>query len=357
MSKVYRALGLMSGTSLDGVDVAVIETDGERLVRSGESHTLYFSPEVRRGLEATMREALAWNFEGPAPNGFAAAEDVLDRVHAEAVEALGADVDVVGYHGQTVLHRPDKRKTLQLGDGQRLANALGVPVVHDFRSEDVARGGQGAPLAPVYHRALTRQSGLQGVTAILNLGGVGNITVVDSDSLLASDTGPANGPLDTWLGDIDHGGATSQAGQPDFGLIGQWLDAPFFRRDWPKSADRYDFDVQDEMVGMTKADGAATLAAFAALSVRHTVQRMGVQPDRLIVCGGGRRNRTMMTLLSLELGCDVLPAEALGWDSDAIEAQAFAFMAVRVLRGLPNSFPTTTGVPQPVVGGVVSRPL
>lgn len=357
MSKIYTALGLMSGTSLDGVDAAVIETDGSRVTSFGPSLTLPYAEDQKAVLQAATDVALRWNFDGPPPNIFADAEDALDSAHRAAVQALNVGaVSVIGYHGQTVLHRPDRKRTLQLGRGQGLFETSGCRVVFDFRSADVAAGGEGAPLAPVYHQALVRRAELAGVTAVLNLGGVGNVTVVEGDALLASDTGPANGPLDSWLGGVDEGGRISHGGMPDLARVERWLEAGFFRRGWPKSADRYDFDVIDDLSGLSREDGAATLSAFTALSVRKTVRQMGVAPDRVIVCGGGRHNRTIMTLLSLELGCPVLPAEAVGWDSDAIEAQAFAYLAVRVLEGLPNSFPTTTGVPSPIVGGRVAYP-
>ncbi|MGB3457354.1 MAG: anhydro-N-acetylmuramic acid kinase, partial [Litorimonas sp.] len=191
---------------------------------------------------------------------------------------------------------------------------------------------------------------------VLNLGGVGNVTLVEGDRLLASDTGPANGPLDSWLGGMDEGGRISRAGLPDFERLERWLGQGFFTKPVPRSADRYDFDVLGEMDGLSREDGAATLTAFTALSVARTLAQIGAKPDRVLVCGGGRHNRTLMTLIAMELDCPVWPAERVGWDSDAIEAQAFAYMAVRVLRGLPNSFPTTTGVPEPTVGGVIAHP-
>ena len=355
MSRVYKALGLMSGTSLDGVDVALLETDGETLHGFGHSVTVPYAAGDRALLQEATEAALMWDFNGPPPNLLSRAEDALDRAHIEAALSFGT-VDVIGYHGQTVLHRPDRARTLQLGQGQRLADQLGAPCVYDFRSEDVEAGGQGAPLAPVYHRALVEAAGLPGVTAVLNLGGVGNVTLVSERRIGATDTGPANGPLDNWLGSVDYGGSISASGTPDLAKVERWLDRDFFRRPWPKSADRYDFDVLDDLADMTKADGAATLCAFTAMSVRRTVDRMVAVPDRMIVCGGGRHNRTIMAMLRLEFGCPVVAAEHYGWDSDAIEAQAFAFLAVRVIRGLPNSFPTTTGVPTPTVGGRIAQP-
>jgi anhydro-N-acetylmuramic acid kinase len=361
MSKIYTALGLMSGTSLDGVDAAVIETDGERIHAFGPSLTVEYTASQRQILMDATQEALRWNFNGPAPNIFAKAEDALDAAHRTAIKALDAGaVDVIGYHGQTVLHRPDRLKTLQLGRGQGLAQVFDCPVVFDFRTEDVAAGGQVAPLAPIYHKALVDHAGLAGVTAVLNLGGVGNASLVTQNDLLASDTGPANGPLDSFLErrgvSIDRDGEMSRDGAPDFVKIDKWLQTGFFQRSWPKSADRYDFDVIDDLTEMDLTAGAATLCAFTALSAARTIRDMGIAPDRVIVCGGGRRNPTIMTMLQLELGCPVSPAESAGWDSDAIEAQAFAYLAVRVVRGLPNSFPMTTGVPEPTVGGRIVYP-
>ena len=363
MAEDYIALGLMSGTSLDGIDVGWVVTDGERiLLKRGGSSYAYTAQERSRLAEYTDM-ARKWDFTGPPPNALAEASELVDRLHMQALERFFDETgqnpptaQVIGYHGQTVLHDATRGRTLQLGGGQGLADAFGVPVVHDFRSADVKAGGQGAPLAPVYHRALVQDAELQGVTAVLNLGGVGNVTVVQGDTLLASDTGPANGPLDSWLSGVDEGGSVSAAGTPDFALVDAFLELPFFARDWPRSADRYDFDVLDRMGQLSQEDGAATLGLFTALSVKRTLRKMDVRPDRLVVCGGGRHNRTIMTLLSLEVGCEVLPAEALGWESDSIEAEAFAFMAVRVLEGLPNSFPTTTGVPTPTVGGRVAYP-
>lgn len=361
MRKIYRALGLMSGTSLDGVDAAIIETDGQTIHRFGDCLTIPYTDDQRQTLTDATQDALRWNFQGPPPNSLAHAETVLDASHKAAAKALDfSTVDIIGYHGQTVLHRPDMLKTLQLGRGHELAQAFRCPVVYDFRTQDVADGGQGAPLAPIYHQALVEHAELPGTTAVLNLGGVGNVSIVAGQDLLASDTGPANGPLDSFLQgrgyDCDRNGRLSRDGVANFKKIESWLQANFFQKSFPKSADRYDFNVLDELSNVSDSDGAATLCAFTALSATRTIRQIGRVPDRVIVCGGGRRNPTIMTMLSLELGCPVIPSESVGWDSDAIEAQAFAYLAVRVLNGWPNSFPLTTGVPNPVVGGVIAYP-
>lgn len=361
-NKIYTALGLMSGTSLDGVDVAVIETDGHDIFDFGVTQEAAFTANDRRVLREGTQDALKWRFSGPAPNSFAQVEDVIDRVHLEAIGDLSADI--IGYHGQTILHHPpingENGQTLQLGRGQLLADRLETPVAYDFRSADVAAGGQGAPLAPIYHEALVRYSKLSGRLAVLNLGGVANVTaIVDGKLAWATDCGPANGPLDSWLQskdieNYDKGGQFSFAGNVDHGIIDQWLKSGFFTRPVPRSADRYDFDVIGELQHMSVEDGAATLASFCAQSVARDLTTFGA--ETVIVCGGGRKNLTIMTMLDLHIDAKVMTAEQVGWNGDMLEAQAFAYLALRSLKGLPISFPETTGAPHPMTGGKIAYP-
>ena len=361
----------MSGTSLDGVDVGVIETDGERVSAFGPALTLKLPKDVRKSIKRATKAALRWNFDGPPPNIFAEAAAQVDRVHVMAVERFAEahpdvfeGVEVIGYHGQTVLHRPPEpgqQRTVQLGNGQALADTFGVPCVYDFRSNDMAHGGQGAPLAPVYHRALVREAGMEEGTVVLNLGGVGNATLF-APTFTASDTGPGNGPLDQWMKKaagkkMDKHGRASAKGTPDLARIERWLEGRFFRRPVPRSADRYDFVELQSLDGLSVEDGAATLARFTAESVARTLRDMDSRIAGIVVCGGGRRNPTLMAMIAETTGADVVAAEDLGWDGDALEAQAFAFLAVRALRGLPLSYPGTTGVREPVSGGVVARPI
>ena len=365
-----RVLGLMSGTSLDGVDVAVIETDGERVTRFGPALEVPLSKTTRKAIRKATKAALRWNFDGPPPNGFAETSRIVDDAHIQAVErfaerhpAAFEDVALIGYHGQTVLHRPPepgRQRTLQLGDGQALAERFGRPCVFDFRSNDMAHGGQGAPLAPAYHRALVRAAGLERGTAVLNLGGVGNATLF-APAIAASDTGPGNGPLDQWMKRrtgkrMDKHGRASAAGTPDTARVRRWLDGPFFRRPVPRAADRYDFVELAALDGLSVEDGAATLARFTAESVARTLSEWGRRVAGIVVCGGGRRNPAMLAMIAEATGAHVVAAEGLGWDGDALEAQAFAFLAARSLRGLPLSWPGTTGVCEPVSGGVVAWP-
>ncbi len=371
MPKRIKVIGLMSGTSLDGVDAAIIETDGERILSFGPARTLEYSDAERTVLSESMAAAVNWNFTGPPPNIFSRAEALIDATHRRAVaglmEASGLgkdDIDLVGYHGQTVLHRgaTPKRKgeSLQIGSGEGLAAATGLPVVFDFRSADVAAGGQGAPLAPIYHKALCDYSGLTGRIAVVNIGGVSNVTLINGDApLIAGDCGPGNGPLDSWVKaksgkDYDAGGALSLSGKVDFDLIACWLTAPFFMRPLPRSADRYEFDVLGDLAGISTEDGAATLAGFTAQAIARDMANF--DPQTVIICGGGRHNRAIIYMLQSHCGGNVVSADTLGWDGDALEAQAFAYMAARTLCGLPLSFPGTTGTPEPMGGGVLASP-
>jgi len=359
---VYTALGLMSGTSLDAVDVAIIETDGEDIFGFGQTAERVFDPEDKLILESVTQEALAWRFDGPAPNSFARAEDVIDAAHVRAIGDLSADV--VGYHGQTILHHPptgqSKGQTLQIGRGQVLADKLNLPVVYDFRTADVEAGGQGAPLAPIYHEALVRYSKLAGRIAVLNLGGVANVSaVIDGKLAWATDCGPANGPLDSWMqlngaGDYDLSGAASFGGNVDHNKINQWLVRDFFMRPVPRSADRYDFDVLNDLKGQSLEDGAATLASFCAQAVARDLAIFN--PDQVIVCGGGRKNPAIMAMLDMHTDAEVISAEDVGWNGDMLEAQAFGYLAVRTLKDRPISFPETTGVPRPLSGGRIAYP-
>ncbi len=282
----------------------------------------------------------------------------LTERHAEAVAALGVAADIVGFHGQTILHRPAERRTWQIGDAAALAAATRLPVAHDFRAADVAAGGEGAPLAPIYHAALARA--LAKPLAVLNLGGVANLTWIGADgALLACDTGPGNALLDDWAmrhvgAPCDRDGALAASGHPDEAVLERLLAHPYFARPAPKSLDRLDFvslAAASGLPGLSAADGAATLVAFTAEAVRHT--RLPQPPRRWLVCGGGRRNPALMRALSERLGA-VAPVEDAGWDGDALEAQCFGYLAVRTLRGLPISFPGTTGVANPMPGGRVA---
>jgi anhydro-N-acetylmuramic acid kinase len=355
---MLRAVGLMSGTSLDGVDAAWLETDGVRIARLGPALTLPYDAELR----ADLRRLLDCAPMLPADDGrIADATRRLTLRHAEAVAALGMAADIIGFHGQTILHRPAERRTWQIGDATLLARLTGLPVAHDFRSADVTAGGEGAPLAPAFHAALAAE--MERPLAVLNIGGVANVTFIGRDGgLLACDTGPGNGPLDDWAQrhlnvPCDHDGVLAASGRVDARVLARLLAHPYFARPAPKSLDRLDFTATLAASGLDRlapADGAATLVAFLAEAVARTT--LPAAPRQWLVTGGGRRNPAIMAALRDRLPAPVVPVEAVGWDGDALEAQCFALLAVRVRRGLPLSFPGTTGVPAPLRGGRIASP-
>ena len=365
------AVGLMTGTVLDGnIDVALLRTDGESIASFGPYTLAPYPPSIRSLLEETLAQARAWNFEGPEPAIFREAEAVLTRAQSAAVKELVEshgmaldDIGIVGFHGQSVLHRAPQPgrlgATRQLGDGELMHRLLGVKVAYDFRSADVRAGGQGAPLAAAYHQALLRGLGATGDIAVLNLGGVANITWWDgADRLIAFDTGPANAPINDFvraagLGDMDRGGSLALRGTVDEARLAGLLEHPYLAAPYPKSLDRFDFSF-NMADGLGPEDGAATLTAFTAGAVGKALDLLPQRPTRLVVCGGGRHNPAIMAMLRSRAGIEAVPAEAVGWRGDAIEAECFAFLAVRVLRGLPISFPTTTGAPRPLTGGRIA---
>ena len=367
------AIGLMSGTSMDGIDAALIRTDGVAAVERLAFDFTPYGEAMRTRLRGAIAAALGMERPGADPEIDAVARD-LTLAHAVAVRELlaktgvaSAGIDVIGFHGQTIAHRPERGWTWQIGDGALLAQATGIAVVNDFRAADVAAGGQGAPLAPAYHRALVAPLLKDGPVAVLNLGGVGNITwfggdewarSADADNWGSFDTGPANALIDDWVraeGGLSHdaGGALAAAGSVHEDVLGTMLDLDWFDLVPPKSLDRHDFSI-GPVRGLSLADGAATLTAFTAETVRLALRHVPVALTRLLVTGGGRHNAALMAMLGARTGVAALPVEAAGWDGDALEAEAFGYMAVRALKGLPISWPQTTGVREAMCGGVVN---
>jgi len=353
----------MSGTSLDAVDAAMILTDGDTIKDFGPIAERKYASDERAVLQDAVDRARAWNWQGSQPD-FSAACHVLTVTHKAVFERMlkgwdGPPPALAGIHGQTVLHRRPKDgikgATLQILNADSLKEALGVPLAYDFRSADVAAGGEGAPLAPIYHKAMLARSGYT-KAAVLNLGGVANVTICDAGGVLtAFDTGPANGPIDEWIeahdrGTYDKDGALAGAGRVHNGLLTQLLDHPYFNDAPPKSLDRYDFNA-NLVRGLSLEDGAATLAALCAGSVARGFEHASDTPEQLIVCGGGRHNKVLMTMLANHVPCKVISAEQAKWRGDSIEAEAFAFLAVRTLRNLPISFPGTTGAQSAKGGG------
>ncbi len=363
------AMGLMSGTSMDGVDAAMLRTDGETIAEFGPcAFQGYGRRELKillHGLERARRTATAvladprrWPLE------VRAAAATADETHARAVERLAAErrPDLVGFHGQTLAHRPAEGFTLQVGSGARLAARVGLPVVDDFRRADMAAGGQGAPLVPVFHAALARRLGLEGPVAFLNIGGVANVTFIDGERLTAFDTGPGNALVNDWMAaatgaDFDEGGAAALRGRVDACALDRLMADPFFAAPPPKSLDRDRFkDALAAVARLSVEDGAATLTAYTVESAGAALRWAQEPPRRWLVCGGGRRNLAMLEGLRRRLNATVEPVEAAGLDGDMLEAQAFAYLAVRAARGLPTTFPATTGCARATCGGRLHAP-
>jgi len=365
-----KAIGLMSGTSLDGVDVALVETDGERVTALGPTGYRAYSEAERALLRRALAEGAALTNRTTRQGILAEAERFVTDAHAQAVETFlaeeridRAEIAIVGFHGQTVLHKPRDRLTVQIGDGPALARQLRIPVAYDFRQADVAAGGQGAPLVPVFHQALARDLAHAQPVAVLNIGGVANVTYVGDGDPIACDTGPGNALIDDFMRantgtPYDKNGDVAATGRADQAFIDRVLAHPFFDRKPPKSLDRNDFAlVNIGLPDLSLADGAATLSAVTAQAIARIVPLLPSAPRAWIVSGGGARNRALMRMLAERLApATVETADNVGWSADALEAQAFAFLAVRCLYGSPLSFPTTTGVLRPLTGGLIAKP-
>jgi anhydro-N-acetylmuramic acid kinase len=363
VSKLTTAIGLMSGTSLDGIDVALIRTDGENIVQRGPSQTYAYSDEQRKILRSALVEAKYLARRNERPSGLAKTEAALTDWHVEAVKRFlkthPAAVDVIGFHGQTVIHRPEIGLTVQLGDGKALAKRLGVPVVYDMRAADVAAGGQGAPFVPAYHCALAASLPERPI-AFVNIGGVANITWIGKNGdMIAFDTGPGNAPIDDWAMKHtgvarDTDGKLAATGTPNESVFEQFLNQPFFGVAPPKSLDRNSF-AAITMDALSPGDGAATLVEIIARSIAKATSWLLEAPKVWIVCGGGRHNPAIMKALRNKLP-NVQAAEAYGFNGDSIEAEAWAYLAVRSQKKLPLSFPMTTKVSVPMTGGVLALP-
>ena len=367
--KVYTAIGLMSGTSLDGVDCALIETDGKSFVRPLEFVTMPYQPKAREEIRA------CFGIKNRRDPKVLTAEKLITFKHIEAVQALlhesgksARQIDVIGFHGQTIYHAPLERMTVQIGDGDRMARELGIDVIDDFRSADVKAGGEGAPLAPLYHAARIRGAGIALPVAVLNIGGVANVTYIGEgeDDILAFDTGPGNALMDDWVKSktgepYDKDGALAAAGNVVPVFLQDWLRHPYFTRRPPKSLDRDEWDIADlgrmaqGMGEISVEDGAATLLQFTAQAIVQSLDHLPQKPNSWYACGGGRHNKALIARLDGMLGGAMENVDDLGWNGDATEAECFAYLAVRSLLGLPISLPTTTACPAPMSGGTLHK--
>ncbi|NBU13077.1 MAG: anhydro-N-acetylmuramic acid kinase [Alphaproteobacteria bacterium] len=357
-----RAIGVMSGTSMDGIDVALIETDGDSLIKCQAFGSGDYEPALRK----ILLDRLSTPSLASTPPPEALVEAVTDA-HVFAVEHMmkqnlisSEEVDLVGFHGQTIFHAPERRITIQIFDGQRAAHRLNIPVASDFRTADVLAGGQGAPLAPLYHRA--KLGDVKEPTAILNIGGVSNITYCDADNVIAFDTGPGSALIDDFMRKrvgvaFDRDGLLARSGKSNEERLQNWLAHSYFKKAPPKSLDRNHFhDISSDLNSLSDSDGAASLLDFTVKSIVHARDHLPQTPQRWFICGGGRHNQFLMECLQNNLGVPVKSVEALGWNGDMLEAECFAWLAVRAVKGLVLSLPMTTGVPKPMSGGRIDYP-
>jgi len=358
---LYKSIGLMSGTSLDGLDVALVETDGVSFVKPLAAMAVSYEERAPK-LRARLRDCLGLYED--ADGAVAQAERDFTLFTAGVVRdflsregLIPSDIDWIGFHGQTIMHDPDKHFTWQIGDGAFLARESGIDVVCDFRSADMEAGGQGAPFLPLYHHMLVEAAKVARPCMVLNLGGVSNLTLVreSPEELIAFDLGPANALMDdlikTRTGQgYDAGGALAATGQVRDDLVAQWMAHPYFALPYPKSLDRDAWDVAG-VADLSLEDGLATLAEFTVQAVKAGADLLPARPEQVIVCGGGRHNHYVMKRLQEALGVGVLSADDFGWDGDFVEAQGFGFYAVRSVLGLPITYPGTTGVSGPTAGG------
>jgi anhydro-N-acetylmuramic acid kinase len=364
------ALGLMSGTSMDGIDIAALMTDGEKKVTRGPAGFVPYDAQFRRRIEASLEDAKQISERSERPGDLAALEVEITRRQADAVKKFLADnpnlkPEVIGFHGQTVLHRPDQGYTVQLGDGPLLARSIGIPVVYDMRANDMVHGGQGAPLVPAYHAALAGslpQERKSFPVCFVNIGGISNVTFVPADGdPIAFDSGPGNALIDQWVSlqggvPYDADGMIASEGGVARDVVRRYLESPFFGKPAPKSLDRNDFTL-DLAAGLELADGARTLAAVSAEAILKAADHFPEKPKLWIICGGGRKNPHIVAdMRAGAQDAEVLLAEDVGLDGDSMEAEAWAYLAVRSLKGLPLTFPTTTGCREPVAGGIYVKP-
>lgn len=362
------AIGLMSGTSMDGIDAALIRSDGETAIETGPNAFFPYDGKTKNILIQALVNAKPVAERDQRPGVMKEAERLVTQLHIEAVQAFlgqnnfgASDVDLIGFHGQTVLHRPDEALTIQLGDGASLANETGIDVVYDMRANDMVHGGQGAPLVPVYHQALSSNLAPEGPVVFVNIGGISNITYV-GEELIAFDTGPGNGLIDQWVQanagvPYDDGGMIAAEGSVNSDFAKTYLESSYFDQSLPKSLDRNDFLPPERgVIGLE--DGARSLAHVTAAAIIKAVDHLPETPKLWIISGGGRLNPHIMNdleELASQHGAKVIPSEKAGFNGDAMEAECWGYLAVRSLKKLPLTFPGTTGVSKPVSGGIFCK--
>lgn len=361
--KPLWAVGLESDTAISGIDVAFIKTDGVDIYERRKCFSRPYSPMMREAIHSVL-----------GPNGqkdqeyLKSVEDLLTQEHIKAVQELmdsldisPRQIDVIGFSGHTIFNRPSEKISVQIGDDEQMFKAFGIPVVSRFYQADLLSGGQGAPIFSVYYEALARE--LPKPLVIFSIGGISSLTFIgENGELIAFDVGVGNMLLDRWMqeklgAEMDFDGLWAAKGNVNERLLHKLMQHKSIKRQPPKALERTDFeDCLQDVEGCSIADGAATLTAFTCEALIDAVQKfLPVSPTLFIVTGGGAYNPSMIKYLRQRLSGEVKTAEEIGWDSMCIDAESFAFLAVRSLHGLPFTYPTTTGVPFPLSGGKILK--
>ncbi len=362
MSKIFRAIGLMSGTSLDGIDLAMIESDGGENIKIIASDYCEYSPEFRNRLRDLI-------FQNPTLNGIKEIENEITILHANLVNNFlkknnlkSSEIDLIGFHGQTIFHQPAKKITWQIGNSQLLALQTGIKTVGDFRINDVLEGGQGAPLVPIYHFYLFAK--LSKPTLILNIGGIANLTYFDDKlaSLQAFDVCFGNAPFNDLMykkfhKEFDENGDLAKTGKINLELINKILEHKIFNQSLPKSFSRNDFDeALSPLQSLEPQDILACYSQIFAEVLAKDIKIFSKKPTQIIVCGGGAKNKNLLNVLQKKLeDIKILTAQEVGFNVHSIEAEAFAFLAIRRILNLPISFKQTTGTlnSEGSIGGII----
>ena len=369
---VLTAIGLNSGAALDGVSAALLRTNGEDVIEVGSSRFFPYDRDMKIALRRAEKAALEHR-DGAADIG-KASKDVTD-FHVVAVDeflnAAGLKrtaIDIVGFHGHTIFHRPKRTpesagRTWQIGDGRVLAEETKIDVVNGFRDADISAGGEGGPIASIYFAALAKSLEPDGAVGVIDLGRISSVTYVPkTDSpldILAFDAGPGAALIDEWVAlktgePMDFDGELARSGKVHSDILRMMLLNPYVRRKPPKALEKSDFKIE-AVLNLSVADGAATLTALTAACIRASLPHLPAAPNDWIIVGGARRNLALTDAIGMALDADIHTAESLGWRGDDLDAQAVAYLAVRSLRKLPLTYPRTTRTPRPTLGGTYHR--
>ena len=357
MSKEYTALGLMSGTSGDGVDASIIQSDGQNKCKLISDKYFEYDRDIYKNIHGLKENINNSKDLKNLSKQITELEKKITLFHAKVVGDLSqTNIDFLGFHGQTIFHNADEKISKQLGDGKLLSQLTKKTVVYNFRENDLINGGQGAPLTPIFHKLIVNQKKIDLPVTILNIGGIANITSIQKgNKIFSSDIGPGNCLIDKWVRSnsdksYDKEGHFAKAGKINKIILDQSLEN-YYGNDTSKkkSYDIKDFDLSF-VRGLSLEDGAATLTEFTAETLsKHKIGQ------KIYICGGGRKNSFLLDRIKKKINSEIKLIDDLGIDGDFVESQAFAYIAIRSYLRLPISFPNTTGVKKDATGGILIK--